>query len=95
MSATYDMSVISLIANASILVKLVLGGLLLASLYSWYYIFLKILAFKRATSQADELSGNSGAAAILMNCFSAPMQRTITPVRWSVFSKPDSASFPS
>ena len=54
MSATYDMSVISLIANASILVKLVLGGLLLASLYSWYYIFLKILAFNRATSQADE-----------------------------------------
>jgi biopolymer transport protein TolQ len=54
MNATYDMSVISLITNASILVKLVLGGLLLASIYSWYYIFLKILAFKRATSQADE-----------------------------------------
>jgi len=54
MNVTYDMSVISLITNASLLVKLVLGGLLLASLYSWYYIFLKILAFKRAAGQADE-----------------------------------------
>jgi len=54
MNATYDTSVISLVTNASVLVQLVMVGLLLASLFSWYYIFLKILGFRRAARQADE-----------------------------------------
>jgi biopolymer transport protein TolQ len=49
-----DMSVIALIANASVLVQLVMAGLLLASLFSWYYIFLKVFMLKRAVRQADE-----------------------------------------
>jgi len=49
-----DMSVITLITNASVLVQLVMAGLLIASLFSWYYIFLKVIMLKRATRQADE-----------------------------------------
>ena len=53
-TVTQDMSILSLITNASVLVQLVMAALLLASLFSWYYIFLKTFPFKRATRQADE-----------------------------------------
>ncbi|MEK6592344.1 MAG: protein TolQ [Pseudomonadota bacterium] len=53
-TVTHDMSVLSLITGASVLVQLVMLALLLASLFSWYYIFLKIFTFKRATRLADE-----------------------------------------
>jgi biopolymer transport protein TolQ len=52
-AVTQDLSVISLVANASVLVQLVMGALLLASLFSWYYIFRKAFAFHQATSQTD------------------------------------------
>jgi len=48
------MSVISLITGASVLVQLVMAGLLLASIMSWYYIFLKVFTYRRATRLADE-----------------------------------------
>ena len=48
------MSVLSLITGASVLVQIVMLILLLASLLSWYYIFLKIFTFKRATRLADD-----------------------------------------
>jgi biopolymer transport protein TolQ len=53
-TVSQDMSVITLIANASVLVQLVMAGLLIASMFSWYYIFLKVIMLKRATRQADE-----------------------------------------
>ena len=53
-TVTHDLSVISLIANASVLVQLVMAMLLLASLFSWYYIFLKTFILKRTARQADE-----------------------------------------
>ena len=53
-SVTHDMSVIALLANASALVQIVLALLLAASLFSWYYIFLKIFTFKRASALADQ-----------------------------------------
>ena len=43
--------IISLIVNASVLVQFVMGLLLLASFFSWYYIFLKRFALKRASRQ--------------------------------------------
>ncbi|MBX9812960.1 MAG: protein TolQ [Burkholderiales bacterium] len=48
------MSVVSLITGASVLVQIVMLLLLLASLLSWYYIFLKIFTLKRATRLADD-----------------------------------------
>jgi len=53
-TVTQDLSIISLVANASILVQLVMAALLLASLFSWYYIFLKRFQLRRASNQADE-----------------------------------------
>ncbi len=54
MSVTHDMSVLSLITGASLLVQLVMAGLLLASVFSWYYIFVKVFTYKRAMRQADK-----------------------------------------
>jgi len=54
MNVEHDMSVISLVTNASVLVQIVMGMLLLASLMSWYYIFLKSLVFGRETRKAAE-----------------------------------------
>jgi biopolymer transport protein TolQ len=48
------MSVLSLITGASVLVQIVMLLLVLASLLSWYYIFLKIFTFKRANLLADQ-----------------------------------------
>ena len=53
-TVTQDLSIISLVANASVLVQLVMAALLLASLFSWYYIFLKRFQLKRAETQAEE-----------------------------------------
>ena len=54
MNVTHDMSVLSLITGASVLVQLVMAGLLLSSLFSWYYIFVKVFTFKRAFRQCDK-----------------------------------------
>jgi biopolymer transport protein TolQ len=53
-TVTHDMSVLSLITGASVLVQIVMLLLALASLLSWYYIFLKIFTFQRAARLADE-----------------------------------------
>ena len=50
---THDMSVLALITGASVLVQVVMALLLLASLLSWYYIFVKIFSYRRATHLAD------------------------------------------
>ena len=44
---------LALLASASLTVKLVMGLLLVASFMSWWYIFLKMFAVKRATSMAQ------------------------------------------
>lgn len=54
MNVTHDMSILSLITGASVLVQIVMALLLLASVFSWYYIFIKVFTLKRATQQADE-----------------------------------------
>ena len=53
-TVAHDMSVISLVAGASVLVKIVMVVLLVASLLSWYYIFVKVFTYKRATSLANQ-----------------------------------------
>ncbi len=53
-SLSQNMSVLSLITGASVLVQIVLLLLLLASMFSWYYIFLKVFMLRRVTRLADE-----------------------------------------
>jgi biopolymer transport protein TolQ len=51
---SHDLTIISMILNASIVVKFVMGLLVLASMFSWTYIFMKVFAIGRAKRQADE-----------------------------------------
>jgi biopolymer transport protein TolQ len=48
------MAILQLIMQASIVVKIVMGILVLASLLSWWYIFVKLFTVRRAKKQADE-----------------------------------------
>ncbi len=54
MTVTQDLSFISLISNASVLVQLVMALLLLVSIMSWAYIFRKMFAIKSAQTQTEE-----------------------------------------
>ena len=54
MNVTHDMSILSLVSDASVLVQVVMAGLLLASVFSWYYIFIKVFTFKRAARQTEK-----------------------------------------
>ena len=54
MNATADLSILTLIANASIVVKIVLAILIVLSLASWTVIFRKFFAITRATRQTDD-----------------------------------------
>jgi biopolymer transport protein TolQ len=54
MNVTPDLSFLSLITNASLLVQLVLALLLGVSVMSWMYIFRKMFAISSARSQTEE-----------------------------------------
>ena len=47
MIVSHDLTIVSMIVNASIVVKVVMAILLLASMLSWTYIFMKIFAIRR------------------------------------------------
>ena len=51
MDLIQDLSFIRVIENASVLVQMVMGLLLLVSLMSWWYIFLKMFTVHRAVKQ--------------------------------------------
>ncbi len=53
MNVTHDLSIVSMIVNASIVVQVVMGMLALASLLSWTYIFMKLFAIRRARREAE------------------------------------------
>ena len=53
-STTYDMSLLALISNASLPVQIVMVILLVASLVSWWYIFIKVFTIKRADKDASD-----------------------------------------
>lgn len=54
MTVTQDLSFLSLVTNASLLVQLVMALLLLVSVMSWTYIFRKMFAIKSARTQTEE-----------------------------------------
>lgn len=53
-SAANDMSIFSLVAGASLPVQLVLLVLIGTSLFSWWYIFIKLATIKQAESNAED-----------------------------------------
>jgi len=50
---SHDLTIIAMIMNASIVVKVVMGILAFASMLSWTYIFMKLFSIRRARAQAD------------------------------------------
>ena len=54
MTVTQDLSILSLIANASILVQAVMALLAIVSLMSWTFIFRKWFAIRQARSQTEQ-----------------------------------------
>lgn len=52
MNVTHDMSLLSLITGASVPVQLVMAILLITSLVSWWYIFIKVITIRRADRDA-------------------------------------------
>lgn len=52
-SVSTDMSIFSLITGASLPVQLVMLALLITSLFSWWYIFIKVVTIKRAETDAE------------------------------------------
>ena len=52
--ATTDMSIVALISGASVPVQLVMLILVLASLVSWWYIFIKFFTLKRSDQEAED-----------------------------------------
>ena len=54
MDLIQDLSFLRLVTNASVLVQLVMGLLLLVSLMSWWYIFLKLFGVRAAIKQTRE-----------------------------------------
>lgn len=52
--ATTDMSIVALISGASVPVQMVMLILVLASLVSWWYIFIKFFTLKRSDQEAED-----------------------------------------
>ncbi|MFM9834904.1 MAG: protein TolQ [Methylophilaceae bacterium] len=53
MSVANDMSLFTLISGASLPVQLVMAVLLITSLFSWWFIFIKVFTIKNAESDAE------------------------------------------
>jgi biopolymer transport protein TolQ len=53
MNVANDMSLFTLIAGASVPVQLVMAVLIITSLISWWYIFIKVFTIKRAETNAE------------------------------------------
>jgi len=54
MNVTQDLSLMSLLTNASVLVQLVMALLLLVSLISWWFIFRKMFVIRDAVRRTDQ-----------------------------------------
>jgi biopolymer transport protein TolQ len=54
MNITQDLSIIELVANASLVVKLVMGLLTVVSVMSWYWIFRKWFALRDARNKTEK-----------------------------------------
>ncbi len=54
MNPTTDMSILHLVMQASVVVKIVMLVLVIASLMSWWFIFMKLFSIRRAQREAEQ-----------------------------------------
>ena len=68
MTVTQDLSILYLLANASVLVQVVMGLLVIMSVISWWYIFRKMFVlrqFKLQTREFEKFLSQSDGAMII------------------------------
>ena len=58
MTETNDMSLLTLITGASLPVQAVMAILLITSLFSWWYIFIKVATIKRAETESENFENS-------------------------------------
>jgi biopolymer transport protein TolQ len=58
MTVANDMSLLTLITGASLPVQAVMGILLITSLFSWWYIFIKVFTIKRAEAESENFENS-------------------------------------
>lgn len=78
MTVTQDLSFVSLIANASVLVQLVLLLLIGVSLTSWTYIFNKMFTIRKARSQTETFERNFWSGGNLVELYQEASQNRRT-----------------
>ena len=71
MNVSQDLSLISLIGNASVLVQLVLALLLLVSMISWWFIFRKMFVVRDAMRRTDQFERSFWSGADLGTLYQA------------------------
>jgi biopolymer transport protein TolQ len=71
LNVTQDLSLITLISNASFLVKLVVGLLLVMSLMSWWFIFRKAFIVRDARRKAEDFERTFWSGSDLNSLFQA------------------------
>ena len=71
MNVTQDLSLITLVANASFVVKLVLGLLMGMSLASWWFIFRKAFVLREARRKAEDFERTFWSGSDLNSLFQA------------------------
>jgi biopolymer transport protein TolQ len=69
MIVSHDLTILAMIMNASIVVKAVMAVLVLASLFSWTYIFMKVFALRRAHRQAEDFEREFWSGADLVGLY--------------------------
>ena len=69
MNATQDLAIVELIANASLLVKVVMGILTYVSVMSWYWIFRKWFAIRDARARTDNFERDFWSGGDLNNLY--------------------------
>ena len=69
MNATQDLAIVELIANASLVVKVVMGILTYVSVMSWYWIFRKWFAIRDARARTDNFERDFWSGGDLNNLY--------------------------
>ena len=75
MNVTQDLSILTLVTNASVLVQAVLALLLTVSLVSWTHIFRKMFAVRRARRQTERFEQDFWSGGDLNALFAAAQSR--------------------
>jgi len=75
MNVTQDLSILSLVANASLLVQAVIVLLIVVSMMSWTYIFRKMFAVRQARRQTDRFEQDFWSGGDLNELFAAAQSR--------------------